>query len=371
MILKFAAPISGARGTLGGIVFSANKAGPYAKQWAPPSQPRTTNQTAQRTQLSKIPALWAALSSAQKTAWDTFAALPAQDLTNSLGETYSLSGYGWFTKCNVRLLVIGRATIQAVPVTARPAAPSFIEFHITPPGANPNLAASATASASSETPVVGLASFAFDQSSPLNATQWRALALIPQWLQGILLGGTVVARRYLLASATGSQRTPITWTFEGWNGAGWDILDTQTNVTGWAGLELDFSFLNTTSYVQYRIDITDSSNPATFAWLGELEIYEDALGASHISYDPGEFAANQDLVLFLTEKTTDARQVAYSGFLSTVQTQAPPMATLPIQTEIEAIFGTISSGHGWFAQLYKQTNEGLRSAPATLSTVSV
>ena len=127
-IIKFAAPIAGARGTIGGLIFSANKSGPYVKAWAKGSDPLSPKQSVQRGQLAQMPALWAALSDAQRLAWDVFAALPAQDLTNSLGETYSISGFGWFCKINIRLIVIGRAARQAVPVQARPAAPTITDL---------------------------------------------------------------------------------------------------------------------------------------------------------------------------------------------------------------------------------------------------
>ena len=129
-ILKFGPTVVGLRGTIGGITFSANKSSPYAKAWSRGSNPVAPLQTTQRGVLASIPALWRALTPAEQALWDTFAALPAQDLTNSLGETYSISGFGWFTKINVRLLVMGRADRTAVPAQSRPSAPTItdIEF---------------------------------------------------------------------------------------------------------------------------------------------------------------------------------------------------------------------------------------------------
>ena len=84
-IALIGAPLAGVRGTLGGITFSANKGGPYIKLWAKPPNPRTSRQTIERGFLGRMPELWRALTGVQQTAWDTFAALGAQDLTNSLG----------------------------------------------------------------------------------------------------------------------------------------------------------------------------------------------------------------------------------------------------------------------------------------------
>lgn len=117
--------VIGIRGTVGGITFSANKAGPYARSWSKGSNPQSTKQTEQRARLSSLPNSWRILTPAQQTAWDTFAALPAQELTDSLGETYVLSGYGWYVKTNTRNLVMGDPLRSAVPTIARPPAPTI------------------------------------------------------------------------------------------------------------------------------------------------------------------------------------------------------------------------------------------------------
>ena len=129
-IVKFGPTVAGIRGTIAGITFSANKASPYAKAWAKGANPTTALQTDQRSRLGSLPNAWRALTGVQQAAWDTFAALPAQDLLNSLGETYSISGFGWYVKVNARLLAMGRAVRTPVPTQARPAAPAItdIEF---------------------------------------------------------------------------------------------------------------------------------------------------------------------------------------------------------------------------------------------------
>ena len=129
-IIKLGVTVVGIRGTVGGMTFSANKAGPYAQAWYKGANPRTLPQTAQRGRLGSIPQLWRALSGAQQTAWDTFAALPAQELFNSLGESYFISGFGWFSKTNIRLIAVGRATTTATPVIARPAAPTITSLQL-------------------------------------------------------------------------------------------------------------------------------------------------------------------------------------------------------------------------------------------------
>lgn len=129
-IVKFGVIVVGIRKTIGGVTFSANKHGPYAKQWSRGANPKSALQSIQRGILAKIPDLWRDLTVALQAAWNTFAALPAQELTNQLGEAYFLSGFGWFTKINTRLLVMGRAPRSAVPTQTRPTAPTIddLEF---------------------------------------------------------------------------------------------------------------------------------------------------------------------------------------------------------------------------------------------------
>lgn len=121
--IKLGPTVVGILGTVGGVIFTRNKSGPYARGWSRGSNPRQPLQAAQRGRLGAIPQLWRALTPAQQAAWDSFATLPAQDQTDRFGDTFSLSGFGFFTKCNTRLLAMDRATIVATPVIARPAAP--------------------------------------------------------------------------------------------------------------------------------------------------------------------------------------------------------------------------------------------------------
>lgn len=124
-IVKFGPTVVGLRGTVGGLTFTAGKAGPYCRAFALGAQPRVTKQQTQRAYLSNQAAAWRALTGAQQTTWVTYAALPAQALINSLGETYYASGFAWFVKCNVRLKRMALAAVVNAPIVARPAAPTL------------------------------------------------------------------------------------------------------------------------------------------------------------------------------------------------------------------------------------------------------
>ncbi|MCC3379536.1 hypothetical protein JO375_08435, partial [Paenibacillus sp. UY79] len=66
---------------------------------------------------------------------------------------------------------------------------------------------------------------------------------------------------------------PKDWTFEGSNdGVTWNVLDTQSNITGWVdNTPKKFSFSNSNSYKNYRINIT-ANNGSQYLALSELEM---------------------------------------------------------------------------------------------------
>jgi hypothetical protein len=128
-IIKLTAPIAGIRGSIAGITYTANKAGNYAKSWAKPPKSRTQNQSYQRALLSLAPQVWRdTLDSDDRDDWDTYAALPAQARTNSLGETYYCSGFNWFVIINLARIRAGQALSTSPPAGTTPATPTLTTF---------------------------------------------------------------------------------------------------------------------------------------------------------------------------------------------------------------------------------------------------
>ena len=76
------------------------------------------------------------------------------------------------------------------------------------------------------------------------------------------------------ASQANMTYMPKAWTFEGSNNdVNWTVLDTQTNQTGWLQSEKrSYSFSNSTSYLYYRLNITQSN--ATWVGLDEMEMFD-------------------------------------------------------------------------------------------------
>lgn len=127
-IIKLGALVVGVRGTVGGVVFSAGKSGPNARLWARGSNPRSEAQSDQRGRYSIMPEWWRALTNTQRSDWDTWAADPAQEKTNALGEAYYVSGYNWFVTINSQLSRAGYAHRDDPPTDTWPAAPVIDAF---------------------------------------------------------------------------------------------------------------------------------------------------------------------------------------------------------------------------------------------------
>jgi hypothetical protein len=70
--ILFGNMVADARGKVGGIVYSRNTGGAYARQKVSPVQPRTPAQLNQRGRLTEVSKAWDALTNAQRQAWKDF-----------------------------------------------------------------------------------------------------------------------------------------------------------------------------------------------------------------------------------------------------------------------------------------------------------
>lgn len=121
-IIEFGPTVIGARGTVGGLTFSANKSGPYMKAWSRGGNPRTPRQQDNRNIIAKYAVNWGVLSQAERDDWDDYADDPAQELINSLGIDYFTSGFAWFVKINSALEQAGASQRDDAPTKVRLAA---------------------------------------------------------------------------------------------------------------------------------------------------------------------------------------------------------------------------------------------------------
>ena len=87
------------------------------------------------------------------------------------------------------------------------------------------------------------------------------------------------------------NRTPRSWTFEGWNGNAWEIIDERSDVSNWELGEVKFyEFENSKGFVEYRINVTQN-NGGNLLRIDEIEMFvsisRDSILQPTISLDNG------------------------------------------------------------------------------------
>lgn len=122
-IIRFGPMVIGARGLVAGTIFSANKAGPFARGWSKGANPASPLQSAQRGRFTALAAAWRDLTQVQRDDWIDYAADPAQERTNSLGVDFFASGFNWYILINDHLEAAGEARRNDAPTLVRPVAP--------------------------------------------------------------------------------------------------------------------------------------------------------------------------------------------------------------------------------------------------------
>lgn len=92
------------------------------------------------------------------------------------------------------------------------------------------------------------------------------------FVQYNLPAGSAVVNAYYLVADWEPEQAPSSWTIEGYDGAGWVVLDSRNGVTDWGANEhRAFSFKNETAYSAYRLVWTANSGlsgDSSFAELG-------------------------------------------------------------------------------------------------------
>lgn len=117
--------VTGIRGTVGGVTYAANKSGMYARVWSKGPNKRSNLQSPQRQNLATLAAHWRNISPGDRADWDTFAADPAQELENSLGETYKICGFAWWVKISRELASAGRNPLESAWNVTKPTTPTI------------------------------------------------------------------------------------------------------------------------------------------------------------------------------------------------------------------------------------------------------
>lgn len=93
------------------------------------------------------------------------------------------------------------------------------------------------------------------------------------WIAYEFISPKKIIKYIVSAHVSNATTAPRNWTFEGWNGSEYVILDTQMGIGFTNGEVKEFIISNTKEYIKYRLNAT-LNNGAAFLAIGELELCE-------------------------------------------------------------------------------------------------
>lgn len=116
------------RGKTGGITWSHNASGNFARRTTIPRDPKTPIQTRYREKLSYLSQTWRAFSPQVQSNWVTLAS--QYPLINSLKKTYYLTGFQMYMCLGLRLITNGFTLFDYVPVIGNNTFPDIADIAI-------------------------------------------------------------------------------------------------------------------------------------------------------------------------------------------------------------------------------------------------
>lgn len=105
-------------GSVAGVTSSRNRFGQYRRTRAVPVNPNSTFQGTVRARMSANSAAWRALTDAQRAGWKDLGL--SMNRTDSLGQSYNLTGFQAYCSVNNNLDAMGNATVADAPVLTTP-----------------------------------------------------------------------------------------------------------------------------------------------------------------------------------------------------------------------------------------------------------
>lgn len=105
-------------GSLAGTTYSRNRNGQYVRNRSTPVNPSSTFQAAVRSRLGSNASAWRALTDGQRAGWTSLGASITR--TDSLGTSYTLTGFQAYCEVNNNNLAAGNAVVAAAPTLVSP-----------------------------------------------------------------------------------------------------------------------------------------------------------------------------------------------------------------------------------------------------------
>jgi hypothetical protein len=111
-------------GSYAGVTSSRNRFGQYLRARATPVQPRSAAQLAVRAHQSTNAAAWRALTATQRDGWLSLGLQMIR--TDSLGQSYTLTGFMAYCSVNNLMLLTGAAVVASPPALTTPSGLSTV-----------------------------------------------------------------------------------------------------------------------------------------------------------------------------------------------------------------------------------------------------
>jgi hypothetical protein len=116
---------------------------------------------------------------------------------------------------------------------------------------------------------------AFDRDPTLAKSWLTAAGNLTGWLAYEFTGSKTIKKYTVTAGYGGDLRGPRDWTFDGWNGSAWIELDAQADqVFGDGTTVKEYEISNSTAYIKYRFNITESGGGSSYVGVGDLTMHE-------------------------------------------------------------------------------------------------
>ena len=118
-------------GSIGGITYSHNRFGPYARQRSMPVNPATARQEVVRNLMKNLTSIWiSTLLDIERKQWDAYAA--AVVMQNNIGANVYLTGFNHYVRSNIARMQAGLARVDVGPSAyALPATDPLISIALT------------------------------------------------------------------------------------------------------------------------------------------------------------------------------------------------------------------------------------------------
>ena len=113
---------------------------------------------------------------------------------------------------------------------------------------------------------------AFDQTP---SSYWSTSSGVSTgWIAYEFATPQIISKYTVQGRSDAGDGSPKNWTFEGWNGSSWIVLDTRANETSWGnGEKREYTFSNETAYIKYQLNVTANNGRATLN-IAEIEMIE-------------------------------------------------------------------------------------------------